>query len=72
MAPETLEQKTDEKQGIKNSETITARCGYCGKTLQIPKNITLEKNREYEGFYVSPCGVIYCNEDRCFWMFTED
>lgn len=72
MAPKTLEQRTDEKQGIKNPETIIARCHYCGKTLQIPKNITLEKNKQYDGFYISPCGSSYCDKDRCFQLFTED
>lgn len=87
MTPEKLEQRTDEKQRTKSSETIIARCRHCGKELQVPKDFSsLKPNREYaagpnhDRFYKSPTGSLYCNRDRndnnnrdgCFQLFTED
>lgn len=52
-------------------ETETRKCHNCERELQIPKNISLQKDTDYEKFYVSPGGMLYCNRN-CFMIFTED
>ena len=79
MADQILEQRANKKQETKNIGTIS-RCHYCEKKLQVPKNFSsLTPGREYNGFYKSPLGHLYCsnekgpdNRDGCFRMFTED
>jgi len=63
----TLEQKTE----IEDIETEIKPCHYCNAELQIPKGISLKKDTKYDGFYISPCGALYCDK-YCFNMFTED
>lgn len=71
MTNQALEQKANPKQGTENAEErITTRCHYCEKELQILKNYSLEKNRQYDGFYISPEGNPYCNKNH-FILFTE-
>jgi hypothetical protein len=71
MGNTKLEQKANETETKTLQETITEECHDCGGMLQIPKNILLKKNTEYKDFYISPCGIFYCNKN-CFNMFTED
>ncbi|MDI6721602.1 MAG: hypothetical protein QMD85_04380 [Candidatus Aenigmarchaeota archaeon] len=66
-------------------KNVAKKCRYCSDELKIPEEIygmiesakhanngfPFSMRGQKNGFYVSACGNIYCNE-YCGRMFTED